>query len=154
MKASPLHTTRMDAESTRAFLLRLPCVVETLQWGNNLVFWVGDKAIGGKMFALIDLDGDGRAVMSFAAGAEGAAELLEMDGIVPAPYLARAHWVALERWDALRTRDLEGRLHAAREIVEAKLPKRTRDVLGTPLAEQRKLIAARKRALAKQAKSS
>jgi predicted DNA-binding protein (MmcQ/YjbR family) len=106
------------------------------------------------MFALIDLDGDGRAVMSFAAGAEGAAELLEMDGIVPAPYLARAHWVALERWDALRTRDLEARLRAAREIVEAKLPKRTRDVLATPLAEQRKLIAARKRALAKQGKSS
>ena len=41
----------MDSESARAFLLRLPHVEETLQWGNNLVFWVGDKAIGGKMFA-------------------------------------------------------------------------------------------------------
>jgi predicted DNA-binding protein (MmcQ/YjbR family) len=45
----------MDAESTRAFLLKLPFVEETLQWGNNLVFWVSDKAVGGKMFALIDL---------------------------------------------------------------------------------------------------
>ncbi len=147
----------MDAESARAFLLRLPSVVETLQWGNNLVFWVGDKAIGGKMFAVINLEGDGRAVMSFAAGAEGAAELLEMDGIVPAPYLARAHWVALERWDALRTRDLEARLRAARAIVEAKLPKRTRDVLAMPAGEQRKGVRtrtamARKRAPAKQGK--
>ena len=39
-----------------AFLLTLPHTVETRQWGNNLVFWVGDKAIGGKMFALINLD--------------------------------------------------------------------------------------------------
>lgn len=142
----------MDAESTRTFLLSLPFVVETLQWGNNLVFWVGDKVIGGKMFALIDLDGDGRAVMSFAAGLEGAAELLEVDGIIPAPYLARAHWVAMERWSALRKSELEARLRASREIVEAKLPKRTRAVLAMPVGERRKVIAARKRELAKQDK--
>lgn len=143
----------MDAESTRAFLLSLPFVKETLQWGNNLVFWVGDKAIGGKMFALIDLDGDGRAVMSFAAGPEGAAELLEIDGIFPAPYLARAHWVALERWDVLRKSELEARLRSAREIIEAKLPKRTRDVLAMPAAAKRRLVAARRKELAKRAKS-
>jgi predicted DNA-binding protein (MmcQ/YjbR family) len=144
----------MDAESTRAFLLSLPSVVETLQWGNNLVFWVGDKAIGGKMFALIDLDGDGAAVMSFAAGPEGAAELLEIDGIFPAPYLARAHWVALERWNALRRSELEARLRAARDIVEAKLPRRTRDMLAMPVAERRKLVKARKKELAKRGKES
>lgn len=153
-EAIPLHTIRMDAESTRAFLLKLPFVEETLQWGNNLVFWVGDKAVGGKMFALIDLDGDGRAVMSFAAGPEGAAELLEVDGIIPAPYLARAHWVALERWDALRKSELEGRLRVARAIVEAKLPKRTREVLAMPGGERRKLIAVRKKELAKRGKSA
>ena len=143
----------MDAESTRAFLLNLPLVKETLQWGNNLVFWVGDKAIGGKMFAVIDLDGDGRAVMSFAAGPEGAAELLEIDGIFPAPYLARAHWVALERWDVLRKSELEARLRSAREIIEAKLPKRTRDVLAMPTTAQRRLVAAHKKKLARRAKA-
>jgi predicted DNA-binding protein (MmcQ/YjbR family) len=137
----------MDSESTRAFLLRLPLVEETLQWGNNLVFWVGDKAIGGKMFALLNLDADSNGVLSFAAGPEGAAELLEIDGIFPAPYLARAHWVAMERWNALRTSELEARLRAARDIVEAKLPKRTRDVLAMPVGERRKLIAARKKEL-------
>ena len=39
-------------QNEREFLLQLPHVVETMQWGANLVFWVGDKAIGGKMFAL------------------------------------------------------------------------------------------------------
>jgi predicted DNA-binding protein (MmcQ/YjbR family) len=142
----------MDSESARAFLLRLPSVEETLQWGNNLVFWVGDKAIGGKMFALLNLDADSNGVLSFAAGPEGAAELLELDGIFPAPYLARAHWVAMERWNALRTSELEARLRAARAIVEAKLPKRTRDVLAMPIGERRKLIAARKKELAKREK--
>lgn len=144
---------RMDAESTRAFLLSLPLVEETLQWGNNLVFWVGDKAIGGKMFALINLDGDGRAVMSFAAGPEGSAELLETDGIFPAPYLARAHWVAMERWDVLRKSELESRLRSARGLTEAKLPERTREMLAMPAAERRKLVAVRKKKLAKRGKS-
>ena len=46
----------MDAERLRAYLLILPHVAETMQWGANLVFWAGDKAIGGKMFALVNLD--------------------------------------------------------------------------------------------------
>jgi predicted DNA-binding protein (MmcQ/YjbR family) len=142
----------MDSESTRAFLLGLPCVEETLQWGNNLIFWVGDKAIGGKMFALLNLDADGNGVLSFAAGPEGAAELLEIDGIFPAPYLARAHWVAMERWNALRTSELQARLRAARDIVEAKLTKRARDVLAMPAAERRRLIAAQRKEMAKRGK--
>jgi predicted DNA-binding protein (MmcQ/YjbR family) len=139
----------MDSESARAFLRRLPLVEETLQWGNNLVYWVGDKSIGGKMFAVINLNADHHGVLSFAAGPEGAAELLEVDGIFPAPYLARMHWVALERWNALRTPDLQQRLRSAREIIEAKLPRRTRDVLAMPGAERRRLITARKKDLAK-----
>lgn len=143
----------MDSERAREFLLTLPLVEETLQWGNNLVFWVGDKAIGGKMFALMNLDPDNRGVLSFAAGPEGAAELLELPGVVRAPYFGRLHWVALERWSALRTPDLEERLRIARDLTEAKLPRRTRDVLTLPLAQRRKLVAERRRELAKRAKS-
>jgi predicted DNA-binding protein (MmcQ/YjbR family) len=90
--------------------------------------------------------------LSFAAGPEGAAELLEINGIFPAPYLARAHWVAMERWNSLRTRELEARLRAARDIVEEKLPKRTRNVLAMPPGERKKLIATRRKELAKQGK--
>src|SRR2546422_11637089 len=96
----------MDAERIRGFLLGLPHVVETRQWGNNLVFWVGDKAIGGKMFALINLDHPGprlaRSDFMFAVHPDRFHELLETEGIIPAPYLARAHWIALERLDAIR----------------------------------------------------
>ena len=84
----------MDAESLRAWLLTLPDVAETMQWGETLVYWIPDKAIGGKMFAVISL-GSPDTVMSFAAGPERFGELVERNGVFPAPYLARAHWVAL-----------------------------------------------------------
>jgi predicted DNA-binding protein (MmcQ/YjbR family) len=136
----------MDAEKVRAMLLKLPHVAETMQWGANLVFWAGDKAIGGKMFAVVDLDGKGGPVISYAAGPERFAELLENDGVIPAPYLARAHWVAVERWDVFRASDWQRQLEAAHALIYTKLPKRTRDVLAMP--DAKKLIAARKKKLA------
>src|SRR5215471_572654 len=107
----------MDAERIRAMLLKLPHVAETMQWGANLVFWVGDKAVGGKMFTLVNLDGDGRAVISYCAGPERYAELLEREGILPAPYLARAYWVAVERWSVFSNSEWQSELTAAHELV-------------------------------------
>jgi len=119
----------MDAERVRAFLLTLPHVAETLQWGDNLVFWVGDKSIGGKMFALINLSADVHGVISFAAGPERALELLELEAFYPAPYLARAHWVATRDWNSLRPPEWQAELRNAHAVVFAKLPKRTREKL-------------------------
>ena len=141
----------MDAERIRAYLLTLPHAVETMQWGANLVFWVGDKTIGGKMFALVNLDGDGKAVISYAAGRERYSELLEVEGIIPAPYMARIFWVAIERWDVFRTTEWERELRAAHTITFNKLPQRTRAVLATPATQQRRLIAERKKLLAQRA---
>ena len=138
----------MDAERLRAYLLRLPHVVETMQWGANLVFWVGDKAIGGKMFAVLSLDDDPKAVLSFAAGPERYAELLEIEGVFPAPYLARARWVALKHWEVFRSSELEDLLEHGRRLIYDKLPWKTREVLAMPLSVQRKLLKERKKLLA------
>ena len=143
----------MDAERVREYLLQLPHVVETMQWGANLVFWVGDKALGGKMFAVLNLDDDHQGVLSFAAGPERYAELLETEGVFPAPYLARAHWVALRHWGALRSSELEELLTFGHGLVYAKLPKKSRDVLAMPPAAQRKLLKERKKLLATRAAS-
>lgn len=136
----------MDVERARALLLSLPDVVETMQWGDNLVFWVGDKAIGGKMFALVNLSGGAHGVISYAAGAERFAELVEQDGLFPAPYMARIFWVAAERWDVMRNAAWEAELRAARELVFAKLPKKVKDALALPERARAKLIAERRRA--------
>ena len=139
----------MDSESARAFLLRLPHVEETLQWGNNLVFWVGDKAIGGKMFALMNLDADSNGVLSFAAGPEGAAELLEIDGIFPAPYLARAHWVAWS--DGMGCAHASWKRGCVPRATSSRPSCRNAHAMCWPcrLAERKKLIATRRKELAK-----
>lgn len=143
----------MDAERIRAYLLTLPHVVETMQWGANLVFWVGDKAIGGKMFALVNLDDDQHGqVISYSAGPERYSELLEIEGVFPAPYMARIHWVAVERWDVFRAAEWEQQLQLAYDITSAKLTRRTRSVLALPAREQKRLIAERRKLLAAKAK--
>ncbi|WP_263334129.1 MmcQ/YjbR family DNA-binding protein [Acidicapsa dinghuensis] len=138
----------MDNEKVREICLGLPNVTESVNWGHHLVFWVGDKAIGGKMFALIHLDGEGTGVLWFHCGAERYAELLEIDGIIPAPYMAKAYWVTVERWDVLRQRELEDELRRAYELIYAKLPKRTKTLLDMPEKERGKIIRERRKALA------
>ena len=136
----------MDVERIRAFLLSLPHVVETAQFGG-LVFWVGDKAIGGKMFAWVKLEQTDNhpRVISYPAGPERFAELLEIDGIFPAPYVARIHWVAAERWNVFRTAEWEQQLHAAYELTLAKLSPKTRTILTMPKTKQRQLITERRK---------
>jgi hypothetical protein len=94
-------------------------------------------------------------VLSFHCGAERFHELLEVDGIIPAPHLARAHWVAMERWNALRPREVEEELKEAHRLISEKLPKRTKTLLAMPekdragaIREQKK-VQKRKKVLAK-----
>ena len=138
----------MDAEKVREFLLKQPHVEETIQWGENLVFWVGDKAIGGKMFSVVNLEPHGGAVISFHAGPERYSELLENEGVIPAPYMARIFWVALERWDALPSRELLERLAQARDLVYARLSRRTKDVLALSPTARKKVIREKRNLLA------
>jgi len=135
----------MTVESLRKFLLSLPHVEETMQWGDNLVFWVGDKHIGGKMFALANLGGGSKGVLSFSAGPERYYELLEIEGVFPAPYMARIFWVAIKRYDVFPSAELQELLRNAHRLTYAKLPKRTREVLVLPISARKKLIATRKK---------
>jgi predicted DNA-binding protein (MmcQ/YjbR family) len=144
----------MGNERIRAICMGLPHVTETVNWGHHLVYWVGDRDIGGKMFAMTDLDGTGFGVLWFHSGAERFHELLEIDGISASPYLAKAHWVTMERWDALRPRQVEDELRRAHALICEKLPKRTKAVLAMPEAERKRILRERKKTLAARGKSA
>jgi len=135
----------MDNERIRATCMALPHVAETLNWGHHLVYWAGKRDVGGKMFAMTDLDGSGTGVLWFHCGAERFHELLEVEGIFASPYLAKAYWVTLERWDALRPRQIEEELRKAHDLIFEKLPKRTKALLALPDKERKKLIADRQK---------
>jgi predicted DNA-binding protein (MmcQ/YjbR family) len=51
---------------------------------------------------------------------------------MPAPYLARAKWVALQRFDSVPSRELTPLIWQSYDLVAAKLPKATRESLKRP----------------------
>ena len=116
----------MNHESVRAYCLSLPHVTEDVQWGADLLFRIGNR-----MFTVLTLEPGHGHCMSFKCTPEMFAELTERDGIVPAPYVARYHWVALEHFDALKESELKPLLKNAYELIKAKLPKKVADQLGT-----------------------
>jgi predicted DNA-binding protein (MmcQ/YjbR family) len=133
--------------------MALPHVAETVNWGHHLVYWVGDREIGGKMFAMTDLDGTGYGKLLFHTGEERFHEFLERDGVVASPYLAKAKWVTVLEWDALRPREIEEALAAAHSLIFAKLPSRTQKILAMPEAERKKIIRERKAKAAEKLKA-
>ncbi len=133
----------MTADQLRTFALTLPYAVETMQWGDNLLLWVGAKVIGGRMFALINLETGRHGVVSFPAGAERFGELVEREDLIPAPYMARNFWVAAQTWNALSDSEWRDQIRASHALTLAKLPPRTRKMLDLPARERNKIVAER-----------
>jgi predicted DNA-binding protein (MmcQ/YjbR family) len=116
----------------RTYCLSLPHTTEHVLWGDDLVFKVGSKKSGGKMYAAAALSPRGHR-MSFKCTPEEFAEVTERPGIVPAPYSARMHWVALETADALPRAEIKRLVKLSYDLVFAKLPKKTQVELARPL---------------------
>jgi predicted DNA-binding protein (MmcQ/YjbR family) len=108
----------MNLAWLRAHCLSLPHTTEQIQWGSTLLF-----KIGGKMYAATDAD-NSEAGVSFKVSPEEFEELVERPGIIPAPYLARAKWVALEHEDAMPRAELKQRLTHSYELVKSGLTKK------------------------------
>ena len=109
----------MNFDQIREYCLSLPHVTEKVQWDNDLLF-----CIGGKMFVVMALDAVSPYRISFKCTPEEFAELTEREGIDPAPYVARYHWVSLTRFDVLSNAELKRLIKDSYEMVKAKLPKK------------------------------
>ena len=115
----------MDAEWLRKLCLSFPGSTEQIQWGYDLLF-----KVGGKMFAITPLE-PAPVCLSFKASPEKFAELTERQNIIPAPYLARAQWVALQTREAVGHDELAGLLRESYEMILAKLPKKMQQTIAT-----------------------
>jgi predicted DNA-binding protein (MmcQ/YjbR family) len=115
----------MNVDWLRGLCLSFPGATQQIQWGHDLVF-----KVGGKMFAVTPLE-PALVCLSFKTSPENFAELTERPHIIPAPYLARAQWVALETRDAVPRDELAGLLRESYELVAAKLPKKVRESLSS-----------------------
>ena len=124
----------MNIDVVRKICRALPAVTEDIKWGSDLCF-----SVGGKMFTVVNTEQPHS--LAFKCTAETFGELIEREGIIPAPYMARNMWVQ-ERsvGDVLERHELEDLIKASYELVVAKLPKSKR-----PSAASAPRAAARKR---------
>ncbi len=129
------YNSGMNPEWVRGVCMEFPAVTEHIIWGNDLTFKVANK-----MFAHAVLDPGPPVWLSLKTSSENFYQLTERQNIIPAPYLARAQWIALETRDALPTTELASLLREAYELVVAKLPAKTRASLSsvTPPAKSSK----------------
>src|SRR5579883_2462628 len=133
----------MNLETLRKYCLSLSYVTENVQWEHLLVFRIETSSSGksakmssrirkrrvktssrpqGKIFCIANTEPEGARV-TFKSTPEIFAELVELPSIIPAPYLARNHWISVETWDALPPHALLSYIKESYDLVWDKLPK-------------------------------
>src|SRR5262245_47359623 len=119
----------MNLDSIRSYCLSFPHATEDIQWGNDLLF-----RISGKMFTVVGLDSPNS--MAFKVTPEEFDQLIEIDGIIPAPYMARNKWVQLERLDALDASEIKRLIKGSYDMVFSKLTKKVQaELMSTKAAK-------------------
>jgi predicted DNA-binding protein (MmcQ/YjbR family) len=108
----------------RECCLSFPHVTEDIAWEHHVVF-----RIGGKIFCITNPEPPGN-FLSLKARPEAFPELIEKPGVIPAPYMARNKWVALETEDALPRAEVRALLRVSYDLVRAKLPKKLLKEMG------------------------
>lgn len=127
----------VNVDFVRELCLSFPHATEQITWGADLTFRIHKK-----IFAVAVLE-PAPVWLSFKCSPENFAELTERAGIIPAPYLARDKWIALETRDALRPNELRRLLRESYDLVLAKLPKKTQLKLSSQKAPDSRAFSKR-----------
>lgn len=110
--------------SLKDFCRSLPGTTEDIKWGDDLIFSVGDK-----MYAGFDVESE--AEFALKSEEEEFMGLIQMEGIIPAPYMAKHFWVAVRDRSVLPDEEWKRLLRKAHGLVLARLPeKKQRQILG------------------------
>jgi predicted DNA-binding protein (MmcQ/YjbR family) len=108
-----------DVDWIRKLCLSFPDVTEDMPWGDDLCFKVRGKIFTGMVLS------DGRFPrITLKCSPETFHELLEIEGISPAPYVGRYRWVMLANSNVLPSDELEALIRQSYELVVAKTPKK------------------------------
>src|SRR5271156_1504602 len=104
----------MNPEWVRKRCLSFPSATEQVIWCSDLTF-----KVAGYIFSHLVLD-PSPLWLSFKTTLENLNELNERPNIIPAPYMARASYVALQTRDALAAHDVAALLRESYDLVDAK----------------------------------
>jgi predicted DNA-binding protein (MmcQ/YjbR family) len=129
-----------DVEWIRELCGSLDDVSENLQWGETLCF-----KLHGKLFALVDLSQGKLAPIILKSAPEKFSELVEIEGISPAPYVGRYKWIQLANSDVLPATELEALIRESYDLVGKNVSKKNVNRKNAPKRNVQKKKAARKR---------
>jgi predicted DNA-binding protein (MmcQ/YjbR family) len=115
----------MTPKQIDAFCAQLPAATRTVQWEGVIVF-----KVGGKMFCLIAPADHSIGRICFKCPPEHYEALSRSEGFRPAPYLARAKWVALDDPEILTPAETRAYIKRAHAVIAAALPKKKQALLG------------------------
>jgi predicted DNA-binding protein (MmcQ/YjbR family) len=115
----------LTAAQLQALCGHWPGVTRDTKWGVDMVF-----SVGGKMFAVMPSDGSEGGRLSFKVDDDRFLALTDQPGIIPAPYLARAHWISVTEPQRFATAELEAFILDAYALIRAKLTKKLQAELG------------------------
>ena len=110
----------MNVDWVREYCLSFAGATENLQWGDDLCF-----KVAGKIFAIVALESVPPR-LCFKCTPEKFAELCEVEGIGPAPYVGRYKWVILDGLQILPRAELRDLIRQSYEMVAAKARRGTK----------------------------
>lgn len=113
--------TIFGRQGFESFILSLPAVSLVRQWRDDSV-----AKVGGRIFALLDKDGGD---IWFKVSDMSFDMLTTLDGIRPAPYFARAGWVAVSPSSPLSETDIRAYVTEAHRLVASRLTKKLQSTL-------------------------
>ena len=106
----------MNLETLRAFCLTLPGTTEDVKWEDHLCF-----SVGGKMYYVTSFN---HPTSSLKVPDADFDVISSMEGIIPAPYMARNKWVQIASLDRFGQKEWEHYIRQSYELVKSKLPKK------------------------------
>jgi predicted DNA-binding protein (MmcQ/YjbR family) len=115
----------MTPKEIDKFCASLPAATRTVQWEGVIVF-----KVGAKMFCLIAPADHSVGRICFKCPPEHYEALSHSPGFRPAPYLARAKWVALDDPKVLTATEMKAYIRRAHAVIAAALPKKKQKELG------------------------
>ena len=113
----PAKKARERKGGLKDFCRSLPGTTEDIKWGDHHAFSVGKK-----MYAGFGVDDE--TVFGFKCSEEDQLRLVQIEGIIPAPYAAKWGWVLVEKRGVKSDEQWRKYLRKSYELVLAGLPKR------------------------------
>lgn len=110
----------MHIEGIRSLCLALPGVTEDIKWEDHLCF-----NVGGKMF-LVTAPDNFPITASLKTTEELFEVLPEREGFIPAPYMARYHWIFVDDLERMTMEEWAKLINISYNLVFGKLSGKAR----------------------------